>query len=324
MLEASPFRLAAGAAAALLLLAAAAPLLAPYGPAEQLDPVAGRLRPPGTVMAAIRLDDGRWRLAERVEWTPEGLRVERLGRVEHLPAAKVRNRSQDGVADRRVFLLGSDRFSRDVLSRLLHGARVSLAIGLLAVLLATTLGIAVGASAATGGPWLDAVLMRAVDALLAFPWLFLLLAVSSLFRPGPALLVLILGGTAWMDISRLVRGEVLGLRGRDFVLAARGIGQRPAVILRRHLLPGALPPVLVRGALLAGQVILVESALSFLGIGIQPPTASWGNMVAEGRDVLTTAWWLSAFPGAAIAATVIGLNVLGDRLRDALDPRTLA
>ncbi|HEX5758491.1 MAG TPA: ABC transporter permease, partial [Thermoanaerobaculia bacterium] len=261
-------------------------------------------------------------LADRVERTSGGLRVERLGRVERLPAASVRNLADGGVADRRVFVLGSDRFGRDVLSRLLHGARVSLGIGLLAVLVAITLGVAVGAAAATGGPWVDAVLMRAVDALLAFPWLFLLLALSALFRPGALLLVLLLGATAWMEVSRLVRAEVLGLRGRDYVLAARGIGQRPPVILLRHLLPGALPPVLVRGALLAGQVILVESALSFLGLGIQPPTASWGNMVAEGRDVLTAAWWLAAFPGAAIALTVIALNLLGDRLRDLLDPRS--
>ncbi len=316
-----PLRLAGAAAVVLVALALAAPLLAPYDPAEQLDAAAGRLRPPGTALAAVHLADGRWRLAERVARTREGLRVERLGRVETVPAGQVVNLTPDGVADRRVFLLGSDRFGRDVLSRLLHGARVSLAVGLLAVALATTLGIAIGAAAATGGRWLDALLMRTVDALLAFPWLFLLLALSALYRPGTLLLVLLLGGTGWMDVSRLVRAEIVGLARREFVLAARGVGQRPAAILWRHLLPAALPPVLVRGALLAGQVILVESALSFLGLGIQPPQASWGNMVSEGSDVLTRAWWLTAFPGVAIALTVISLNGLGDRLRDALDPR---
>jgi len=311
----------AGAVAALVLIALAAPLLAPYAPAEQLDPAAGRLRPPGTTLAAVHLDDGSWRLAERVERTAGGLRIVRLGRVEELPAERVVNLTPRGVRDRRVFLLGSDRFGRDVLSRLLYGARISLAIGLLSVALATTLGVGVGAAAASGGRWLDALLMRGVDVLMAFPWLFLLLALSALFRPGTVLLVLILGGTGWMETSRLVRGELLGLRRREFVLAARGVGQRPAVILRRHMLPAALPPVLVRAALLAAQVILAESALSFLGLGIQPPDPSWGNMVAEGRDVLTRAWWLAAFPGAAIAGTVIALNSLGDRLRDALDPR---
>jgi ABC-type dipeptide/oligopeptide/nickel transport system permease subunit len=168
--------------AALLLIAAAAPWLAPYDPAEQLDPPAGQYRPPGTELAAIHLRDNGWRLADRIRRIPEGLAIERLGRTEILPAASVQNLTPDGVADRRVFLLGSDRFGRDVLSRILYGARVSLAVGLIAMFMALTLGIALGAAAALGGRLVDALVMRSVDALLSFPALFLMLALSTFLR----------------------------------------------------------------------------------------------------------------------------------------------
>jgi peptide/nickel transport system permease protein len=307
--------------AVLLLIAAAAPWLAPYDPDEQLDPPAGLYRPPGTVMAAVHLADGGWRLADRVRRTPAGLAIERLGRMETLPAGAVRNLTPAGVADRRVFLLGSDGFGRDMLSRMVYGARVSLAVGLLAMALALTLGIALGAAAALGGRLLDALVMRGVDALLSFPWLFLMLALSALLRPGPVATVAILGFTAWMGISRLMRAELLSLQHREFVVAARAIGQRPLAIFWRHLLPNAFTPVLIQATLLIGTLILVESSLSFLGMGIQPPIPSWGNLIAEGRPVLLQAWWVATFPGAAIAVTVIAFNLLADGLRDWLDPR---
>ncbi|HWM91011.1 MAG TPA: ABC transporter permease [Thermoanaerobaculia bacterium] len=314
-------RWGAGIVGLLLLAAALAPWLAPYDPAEQLDPVAARYRPPGTVLAAVRLADGGWRLADRVERTPSGLAVERLRRREVLSEAEVLNLAADGVADRRVFLLGTDRFGRDVLSRMLYGAQVSLAVGLLSVLIALTLGVAVGSAAALGGPVLDSVLMRGVDALMAFPFLFLMILLSALFAPGTAALILILGSVAWTTISRLTRAELLGLKRREFVVAARAIGQTPMKILFRHLLPNALTPILVRATLMIGNLILLESSLSFLGMGIQPPTPSWGNMVAEGRDALYQAWWIATFPGAALAVTVIAFNLLADGLRDLLDPR---
>lgn len=310
-----------GLAGLLLLCGAAAPLLAPYDTSEQLDPVAARYRPPGTVLAAVHLADGSWRLADRIERTDGGLILERLGKRLALPESEILNLTPQGVADRRVFLLGSDRFGRDLWSRMLYGARVSLAVGLLAMSMALTLGVAVGSAAALGGPAMDSLLMRTVDAFLAFPVLFLMILLVALFTPGTAAMIFILGTTSWMTISRLTRAEMLSLKQRDFVVAARAIGQRPLKILLRHLLPNALTPILVRATVLIGNLILIESSLSFLGMGIQPPTPSWGNMISEGRAALGEAWWVATFPGAALALTVIAFNLLGDGLRDLLDPR---
>jgi peptide/nickel transport system permease protein len=318
-----PGNLVWGAALASLLVLAGllAPWLAPYDPAEQLDPAAARYRPPGTVLAAVHRTDGSWLLADRVTRTPEGLTLEHRGMVRTLAADEVANLTPEGVADRRVFLLGTDQFGRDVASRMLLGARVSLCVGLIAVILALTVGIAVGSAAALGGPVADALLMRTVDALLSFPWLFLMILIAALFRPGTTGVVLLLGSTSWMGIARMIRAELLGLRDREYVLAARSAGQHPLRILIRHLLPNALTPVLVQAALLIGNLILVESSLSFLGMGIQPPMPSWGNMIAEGHNVLALAWWISAFPGMALAVAVIAFNLLSDGLRDALDPQ---
>ncbi len=317
-----PLRGGIALVALLFAVAAAAPLLAPYDPGEQVDPAVAQVRPPGTSLAEIRLVGGGRLLAERVARTPQGLAALRHGRLETFPAAAVANLTADGVAHRRRFLLGSDRFGRDVLSRALYGARVSLAVGLVSVLLAVTLGIAVGAAAALGGRLVDGVLMRLVDALLAFPSLFLVIAISAFFHSGGPTIVLVLAATSWMETSRLARAEILSLERRDFVLAARATGEGPLAIFWRHLLPNAMTPLLVQGALLVGSLILAESSLSFLGLGIQPPTPSWGNMVSDGRDALVTAWWVATFPGAALAVTVIAFNLLADGLRDALDPRS--
>lgn len=304
------------------LVALGAPWIAPYSPTHQLDPAGGRYRPPGTSLALVELAGERYLLVDHLERTPDGLVVERRGVRSELPASEILNLTPDGVADRRVYLLGTDGYGRDILSRMIYGARISLLVAVLSVGLALTAGLAVGSAAATGPRWLDALLMRGVDALLAFPWLFLVLTLTALFRPSTALVILVLGGTSWMGISRLVRAEILGLQNRQFILAARGLGLHPLRILWRHLLPNALTPVLVQATLAVGDLILAESALSFLGLGVQPPTASWGNMVADGRAVLVTAWWVSTFPGLAIVGIVVAFNLLGDRLRDVLDPRT--
>ena len=315
-------RWGAGLCGGLALVALAAPWLAPFDPAEPLDPAVAKLRPPGAVLAAIHLADGSWRLADRAERVPGGLRIEAGLRSEVLPEAAVANLTATGVADHRRFLLGTDRVGRDIWSRMLYGARISLAVGVTAVLLALGLGISIGAAAALGGPWIDALLMRFVDACLAFPAIFLVITLAALFKPGTLPMILMLGGTGWMGTSRLVRAELLSLQQREFVLAARSSGQHPFAVFWRHLLPNALTPVFIQGALLIGGTILAESSLSFLGFGIQEPTPSWGNMVAQGADTLQAAWWISAFPGAAISLTVIAFNLLGDGLRDALDPRS--
>jgi len=267
------------------------------------------------------LREGGWLLADSARVTDSGVVVQRLGRTETLPLDRFTGISEDGGVSRQFFLLGTDKYGRDLWSRLLYGARVSLLIGLLAAGLSLTLGIAVGGVAALAGGWIDGLLMRLVDGLLMFPRLFLVLVIAAMFDIDLLAVILVLGGTSWMAASRLVRAEILSLRGRDFVVAARGIGLHPVRIFWRHLLPNALPPVLIDTTLRIGDLILIEAALSFLGFGVQPPIPSWGNMVADGASNLTTAWWVAAFPGIAICLAVVAFNLIGDGLRDSLDPR---
>jgi len=306
------------------LTAVAAPWIAPYDPAEQLDPAASHHLPPLASRQAVELANGSWLLAETVERTASGLLIERRGERRALAADEVANLTGDGVADRRLFVLGTDHLGRDVLSRLLYASRASMIVGVLAIALALTLGIAVGSAAAMSGGWIDGVLMRGVDALLAMPRLFLILLMTSLARPDPLVVVLVLGATSWMQISRLTRAQLLALRGSEMESAARATGQHPVAIFLRHLLPNALTPLVVDVTLRIGDLILVEAALSFLGLGIQPPVPSWGNMIADGSTALRTAWWVATPAALATTITVIGFNLLGDGLRDRLDPRSTA
>lgn len=217
--------------------------------------------------------------------------------------------------------LGTDDLGRDVLARILYGARISLLVGFVAVGIATAIGIVIGALSGYYGGWVDALLMRFVDIMLCFPTFFLILAVIAFLEPSIWNIMIIIGLTGWMGVARLVRAEFLSLRERDFVLAARTIGASDVRLIFRHILPNALSPVIVSATLGVAGAILTESALSFLGIGVQPPTPSWGNMLIAGKQTLGSAWWLSVFPGVAILVTVLGYNLLGEGLRDTLDPR---
>ena len=220
--------------------------------------------------------------------------------------------------------LGTDPYSRDVLSRLLYGSRISLAVGLGAVLLAMSFGIAVGAVAGFIGGAVDAVLMRFVDAALSIPRLLVLIMVASLWGSlGLVPLTLLMAGTGWFAVSRLVRAETLALREREFIVAARALGASPLRILVRHVLPNVAAPALVAATLGIANVILLEAGLSYLGIGVRPPTASWGAIIQDGAERVSDLWWLTLFPGLAILVTVFACNALGDALRDAFDPRQL-
>jgi peptide/nickel transport system permease protein len=216
-------------------------------------------------------------------------------------------------------LLGTDLYSRDLWSRLVYGARVSLGIGALAMAVALTLGAAVGAAAGYFRRATDVVLMRIVDVGLAMPRLFILIVAVSVWQHvSLAALTIVLGLTGWFGTSRLVRAEVLSLRERDFVTAARALGAGSGRVIFRHVLPNVASPLLVSAALGIGNVMLTEAGLSFLGIGVRPPTASWGNMIADGANQIVTAPWTTLFPGLAIALVVMALNATGDALRDAL------
>jgi peptide/nickel transport system permease protein len=219
------------------------------------------------------------------------------------------------------FPLGTDRFGRDVLSRILYGARISLAIGFVATAISVTVGTAIGALAGYFGRFVDSALMRFTDVVLAFPRLILLILIVALFQPSLTVIILVLGLTQWPATTRIVRGEVLSLREREFVQAARALGFRHTRIILRHVLPNVIAPVIVTATLGIGNTIVLEAGLAFLGLGLQPPTPTWGEMVNAGRENLLGAWWLATFPGLTIVTVVLAFNVLGDGLRDALDPR---
>jgi peptide/nickel transport system permease protein len=220
------------------------------------------------------------------------------------------------------FVLGTDPNGRDLLTRTLYGARVSLTVGVLANLLAVALGVAIGAISGYSRGWLGLILSRLTDVMMAFPTLLLATALVAVLKPSVGIIIFVIGIVYWTGVARIAHGQVLGLRERDFVLAARTLGLQPARILFRHIVPHLLSTALVWGTLGIATNVMLEASLSYLGIGVQPPTPSWGRMIYEGQPFYRTAPWLVIVPGFAIMLTVIGFNLLGDGLRDALDPRT--
>ena len=295
-----------------LVASLASPLLAPFSQSRQFDPAAGRHLPPGSRRHLIELTNGRELLAEQVLWSPVRVRILRLSRLTSYLPGEVRSLPQS--TRQLLFPLGTDRLGRDCLSRLLHATRTSLLIALLATATAAVIGIAVGMVSGFAGTVTDAVLTGAIDFVLSFPQLFVVLLAAALFGAGPMTLVVILGATTWMPLARIVRAEIRTARTQLFVTAAIAVGCNRRTVLWRHLLPQALGSASVVTMLSLGDIILLESALSFLGLGVSPPTPTWGRMIAGGALQLEQAWWVVIFPGLALVGTVLAINLTGDKL----------
>jgi peptide/nickel transport system permease protein len=314
-------RLGAWSATVYLLLAVQAPAWSPHDPNQIGVSASTHSLPPLSRLHLIERRDGGVLAADRVEPAEGGVRVRRRGVWTEIPRSELKGTQPRDWHRVEMHLLGTDRLGRDLLSRILHGARISLGIGLIAALCAAALGALAGGIAGWGRPWLDGAVMRLGDGMMAFPRLFLVLLVMSVLPGSFAAVVLVLALTGWMLPGRLMRAQILSLRERDFIGAARVAGRGGAGIVLRHFLPHALAPLVVTTTLRIGDTMLVEAGLSFLGLGVPPPRASWGNLISGGRPELIEAWWIVLFPGLALVGAVAAFHLVGDGLRRALAPR---
>jgi len=321
-LSAAGFKFALALIGVLAFSAIAAPWLGLRDPNEQLDGLVLPELAPLTRVDAVELVDGTLRFATELREIEGAVELRRGPRWDRIPLTDLYGGTLDSAHRRPRFVLGTDGFGRDILARLVYGARVSLLVGFLAAGMALGLGTLVGTAAGLAGGWIDGLLMRLTDVVLSVPRLFLAVLLVALYGRSLTTTILVLGATSWMAAARLVRGEILSLRERDYIQAARAAGAAAPRLAWLHLLPSAMLPLTVEGVLRVGDTILIEASLSFLGLGVPPPDPTWGNMIAEGRHRLFDAWWIATLPGFAIIATVVALHLFGEAARKRLNPST--